>query len=85
MIPDRRLIADACYPCLSCPGVLYKNICYTSVIRDHVCNKNHVTDWENYYYPFNGLFPGQPGKAQDKKGKTSLDLNETRDNGVLGW
>ena len=27
-------------------------------------------------------FPGQPGQVGTKKGKTSLDLNEARDDGV---
>jgi len=29
-------------------------------------------------------FPGQPG-YQKEKGKTSLNLNDARDDGVLGW
>ena len=34
--------------------------------------------------PFNGLFPGTAWVSQYQKGKTSLDLNEARDDGVLG-
>jgi len=42
----------------------------------------------NYYYyyllhPFNGLFSRRTWASRHKKGKTSLDLNETRDDGVL--
>jgi len=35
--------------------------------------------------PFNGLFSRTTWVSQYQKGKTSLDLNETRDDGVLGW
>jgi len=43
---------------------------------------NH--DNNNYYYPLNGLFSRTTWLSQQRKGKTSLDLNEARDNGVLG-
>ena len=33
---------------------------------------------------FNGLFSRTTGVSQYQKGKTSLDLNEARDDGVLG-
>jgi len=33
--------------------------------------------------PFNGLFPRTTWVSQYQKGKTSLDLNEARDDGVL--
>jgi len=35
-------------------------------------------------YPFNGLFSRTTLVSQYQKGKTSLDLNKTRDDGVLG-
>jgi len=35
--------------------------------------------------PFNGLFSGTSCVSQYQKGKTSLDLNEARDDGVLYW
>jgi len=34
---------------------------------------------------FNGLFPKTTCVSRYQKGKTSLDLNEARQNGVLGW
>ena len=36
-------------------------------------------------YPFNSLFSGTTWVSWYQKGKTSLDLNEARDDGVLGW
>jgi len=38
-----------------------------------------------YYYTFNGLFSGKTWVSRYQKGETSLDLNEARDDGVLGW
>jgi len=35
--------------------------------------------------PFNGLFFRATWLSRYQKGKTSLDLNEARDDGVLGW
>jgi len=36
-------------------------------------------------HPFSGLFSSTTWVSQYQKGKTSLDLNEPRDDGVLGW
>jgi len=36
-------------------------------------------------HPFNGLFSKTIWNSRYQKGKTSLDLNEARDYGVLGW
>jgi len=36
-------------------------------------------------HPFNGLFSRTAWVSQYQKGKTSPDLIEARDNGVLGW
>jgi len=36
-----------------------------------------------YYYTFNGLFSRTTWVSQNQKGKTTLDLNEARDDGVL--
>jgi len=36
-------------------------------------------------HPFNGLFSRTTWVSQYQKGKTSLDLNEARDDAVLGW
>jgi len=36
-------------------------------------------------HPFNGLFSRTAWVSRYQKGKTSLDLNEARDDGVLGW
>ena len=35
--------------------------------------------------PFNGLFSRTTWVSQYRKGTTSLDLNEARDNGIWGW
>jgi len=35
-------------------------------------------------HPFNSLFSRTTGVSQYQKGKTSLDLNEARDDAVLG-
>ena len=35
--------------------------------------------------PFNGLYSRTIWVSRYQKGKTSLDVNETRDDGVLGW
>ena len=35
--------------------------------------------------PFNGLFFRTTWASRYQKGKTSLDLHEARDDGVLGW
>jgi len=36
-------------------------------------------------HPFNCLFSRTTWVSRYQKGKTSLDLNEARDDGVLGW
>jgi len=36
-------------------------------------------------HPFNGLFSRTTWVSRYQKVKTSLDLNEPRDDGVLGW
>jgi len=36
-------------------------------------------------HPFNGLFSRTTWVSRYQKGKTSLDLNEARDDGVSGW
>jgi len=36
-------------------------------------------------HPFNGLFSKATWVSQYQNVKTSLDLNESRDDGVLGW
>jgi len=36
-------------------------------------------------HPFNGLFSTTTWVSRYQKGKTSLDLNEANDDGVLGW
>jgi len=35
-------------------------------------------------HPFNGLFSGTTWVIRYQKGKTSLDLNEARDDGIFG-
>jgi len=44
-----------------------------------------AANWRNkllLLHPFNGLFSMT---AWYQKGKTSLDLNDARDDGILGW
>ena len=36
-------------------------------------------------HPFNGLFSRTTWTSRCQKGKTSLDLNKAKDDGVLGW
>jgi len=36
-------------------------------------------------HPFNGLFSRTTWVSRYQKGKTSMDLNKARDDGVLGW
>ena len=36
-------------------------------------------------HPFNGLFSRTTWVSQHQKGKTSMDFNKARDDGVLGW
>ena len=38
-----------------------------------------------YYTTFSGLFSRTTWVSRYQKGETSLDLNEARDYGVLGW
>jgi len=40
---------------------------------------------KNYYTRLTASFPGRPGYAGTRKGKTSLDLNDARDDEALGW
>ena len=59
------------------------------------CHKRklHIMQWirhrvsKNLLPPntFNGLFSRTTRVSQYQKGKTSLDLNEAKDDGVLGW
>jgi len=39
---------------------------------------------QNYTHPFNGLFSRTTWVSRYQKGKTTLDLNETRDDGAVG-
>ena len=39
----------------------------------------------HYTHSFNGLFSRTTWVSRYQEGKTSLDLNDARDNGVLGW
>jgi len=36
-------------------------------------------------HPFNGLFSRTTGVSRYQKGRTSLELNEARDDRLLGW
>jgi len=57
-------------------------------------SENRIKNFcQSYFYiltlllihPLNGLFSRTTWVSQYQKGKTSLDLNEARDDGVLGW
>ena len=64
--------------CLHCVCVLYNHWDY-GVFHANVCCL-----WP-LLHPFNSLFSRTTWVSQYQKGKTSLDLNQTRDNGFLGW
>ena len=60
----------------------------TKRTHTHTCTHTHTDttqyNYYYYYYPFNGLFSRTTWVSRYQKGKTSLDLNEARDDGVLG-
>ena len=45
----------------------------------------HTVQLNTLLHMFNGLFSTTTWVSRYQKGKTSLDLNEARDDGVLGW
>jgi len=51
----------------------------------NACQHNISQNYYNTLHPFNGLFSRTTWVSRHQKGKTSLDLNEARDYGVLGW
>jgi len=63
--------------CLHCVCVLYNHWDY-GVFHANVCCL-----WP-LLHPFNSLFSRTTWVSQYQKGKTSLDLNQARDNGFLG-
>jgi len=49
-------------------------------------NNNYYYNNNNYSpHPFNGLFSMTTWASRYQQGKTSLDVNEARDDGVWGW
>jgi len=57
-----------------------------SVHRSKEAKKKKLNIYSNYYYytRLTASFPRQPGQAGTRKVKPVLDLNEARDDGVLG-
>jgi len=54
--------------------------------QQHSCTQlMHTTTSTLRLHPFNGLFWRTTSVSGYQKGKTSLDLNEARDDGVLGY
>ena len=49
------------------------------------CCTDFITTTTLLLHPFNGLFSRTTRVSRYQKGKTSLDLNEARDDGVLRW
>ena len=71
-------------------SVLSRNVPYA--LCSCISNKSSVltgtcstTTTTTLQHPFNNLFSGTTLVSRYQKGKTSPDLNETRDDGVLGW
>jgi len=61
---------------------------YGCLPSDKVCPLTRTTLLINQLpllHPFNGLFSRTTWVSRYQKGKTSLDLNEARGDGVLGW
>ena len=63
-------------------------------LADNVGNQSISKHHYDYYYllllllllyPFSGLFSRKTWVSGYKKGETSLDLNEAKDDGVFGW
>ena len=53
-------------------------------ISGEAYNISKQTTYIAHTHPFNGLFSRTTCVSRCQKGKTSLDLNEARDDGVLG-
>jgi len=62
---------------------MYTILCTTGSFCMHV-NITSTTTLLLLLHPFNGLFSRSTLVSQYQKGKTSLDLNEATDDGVLG-
>jgi len=63
--------------CMNCPS-------NTSQEERLWKSRKHFFKYYYYYTTFNGLFSRTTWVSWHQKGKTSLDLNEARDDGVLG-
>jgi len=51
--------------------------------EDHEIAKK-ISTWSKSRHPFNGLFSWTTWVSRNQKGKSYLDFNEARDNGVAG-
>jgi len=58
---------------------------HTDARRFHDDDNNNNNNNNNNYKAFNGLFSRTTWISRHQKGKTSLDFNEARHDGVLGW
>ena len=95
MIEHRKLIDCNHSQCLYSP-IYYTLQCQMSQSKTNIrkpktdVNRSNLS-CENYYpvlvllRPFNGLFSTTTWVIRYRKDKTSLDLNEARDYGGLGW
>jgi len=61
---------------------LTSSLCSLSILL--FCGKLSTNNHYYYYTPFNGVFSRTTWVSRYQNGKTSLDLNEARDDGVLG-
>ena len=55
----------------------------TTLLSVDVCSVSTIAT--TTLHAFNDLFSRTTWVSQYKKGKTSLDVNEARDDGVWGW
>ena len=65
------------------PVLLPQTLCRT---LSHTYNKHYYYYYYYYYTRLTAFFQQQPGwVSRYQKGKTRLDLNTARDDGVVGW
>ena len=69
-----------------CTSILIHSVNILCDCKD--CVENATTKLELlllHYTRLKASFQDNLGKPEPERGKTNLDLNETRDDGVLGW
>jgi len=68
--------------------LLQRSVILVTHSHIHLLHLLYVSVFFSYLHllrPFNDLFSRTAWVSQYQKGETSLDLNEARDDGVLGW